>query len=64
MSISDEKVAQLEKIAKKLRLDIVMMIGAGKPGHLGGSCSIADIVAVNSRCQRARKIRYDTGESK
>jgi len=46
MSISDEKVAELEKIAKKLRYDIVMMIGAGKPGHLGGSCSIAEIIAV------------------
>ena len=46
MPIFDEEVAQLEKIAKKLRLDIVMMIGAGKPGHLGGSCSIAEIVAV------------------
>lgn len=46
MSISDEKVAELEKIAKKLRYDIVLMIGAGKPGHLGGSCSIAEIVAA------------------
>jgi transketolase len=46
MPISAEKIANLEKIAKKLRYDIVMMIGAGKPGHLGGSCSIADIVAV------------------
>jgi len=46
MSITDEKVAELEKIAKKLRYDIVMMIGAGKPGHLGGSCSIAEIVAA------------------
>jgi len=46
MSISDEKAAELEKIAKKLRYDIVLMIGAGKPGHLGGSCSIAEIVAV------------------
>ncbi|UCF43826.1 MAG: transketolase [Planctomycetota bacterium] len=46
MSISDEKLAELEKIAKKLRYDIVMMIGAGKPGHLGGSCSIAEIVAA------------------
>jgi transketolase len=46
MSISDEKVAELEKTAKKLRYDIVMMIGAGKPGHLGGSCSIAEIIAV------------------
>jgi len=46
MAISADKIAELEKIAKKLRYDIVMMIGAGKPGHLGGSCSIADIVAV------------------
>jgi transketolase len=46
MSISDAKVAELEKIAKKLRYNIVMMIGAGKPGHLGGSCSIAEIVAA------------------
>ncbi len=46
MSIPDEKVAELEKIAKRLRYDIVMMIGAGKPGHLGGSCSIAEIVAA------------------
>jgi transketolase len=46
MSISAEKKAELERTARKLRYDIVMMIGAGKPGHLGGSCSIADIVAV------------------
>lgn len=46
MSVSAEQVAKLEKAAKRLRYDIVMMIGAGKPGHLGGSCSIADIVAV------------------
>jgi len=46
MSLSAEQVAKLEKAAKRLRYDIVMMIGAGKPGHLGGSCSIADIVAV------------------
>jgi len=46
MSIPDRKVAELEKIAKKLRYDIVIMIGAGKPGHLGGSCSIAELVAV------------------
>ncbi len=46
MPISDEKVKELEKIAKKLRFDIVTMIGSGKPGHLGGSCSIAEIIAV------------------
>ncbi len=39
-------IAELEKKARKLRLLIVKMIGAGKPGHLGGSCSIADVVAV------------------
>ena len=46
MSISDEKVVELEKTAKRLRYDIVIMIGADKPGHLGGSCSIAEIVAA------------------
>jgi transketolase len=46
MTISAKKITELEKIAKRIRYDIVMMIGAGKPGHLGGSCSIADIVAV------------------
>jgi transketolase len=39
-------VEQLESIAKDLRRDIVQMIGYGKTGHLGGSCSIADIVTV------------------
>jgi transketolase len=46
MPVSTNKIAELEKVARKLRYDIVMMIGAGKPGHLGGSCSIADIAAV------------------
>jgi transketolase len=46
MSLSAEQAAKLEKTAKKLRYNIVTMIGSGKPGHLGGSCSIADIVAV------------------
>jgi transketolase len=44
--VSAEQVAKLQNAAKKLRYDIVLMIGAGKPGHLGGSCSIADIMAV------------------
>lgn len=45
-NISSDKVAALEQIANKLRLEIVKMIGVGKTGHLGGSCSIAEIVAV------------------
>lgn len=32
--------------AKEIRKDIVTMIGVGKAGHLGGSCSLADIVTV------------------
>ncbi len=39
-------IEQLEHIAKKIRLNIVKMIGPGKAGHLGGSCSMADVAAV------------------
>ena len=46
MALSAERRAELQEVARRLRYDIVTMIGAGKPGHLGGSCSIADIVAV------------------
>jgi len=46
MSLTKKQITELEKKAKKLRYNIVTMIGAGKPGHLGGSCSIADIFSV------------------
>ncbi len=39
-------VAELEKIACTLRLDVIRMVGVGQKGHLGGSCSLAEIVAV------------------
>jgi transketolase len=39
-------IAELEKKARSLRLDIIKMIGVGQKGHLGGSCSLAEIVAV------------------
>lgn len=39
-------VDQLVSIARTIRRDIVEMIGYGKTGHLGGACSIADIVTV------------------
>lgn len=37
---------ELKKIARKIRYDIVKMIGTEKTGHLGGSCSIADIITA------------------
>lgn len=40
-----EKQALIER-AREIRKDIVTMIGVGKAGHLGGSCSLADIVSV------------------
>lgn len=33
-------------MARKIRLDIVRMVGVGQKGHLGGSCSIADVVTA------------------
>jgi transketolase len=37
---------QLKDIARKLRLNVVRMIGPDTAGHFGGSCSLAEIVAV------------------
>ena len=39
-------IRELEDMAKEMRLNIVKMIGVGKTGHIGGSCSIADVVTV------------------
>jgi transketolase len=39
-------VSALERTARKLREHVVRMIGVGKAGHLGGSCSLAEIVAT------------------
>jgi transketolase len=39
-------IPELEKKARALRLNIVKMIGVGQKGHLGGSFSLAEIVAV------------------
>ncbi|MGB9681569.1 MAG: transketolase [bacterium] len=44
--VSNEIVEHIEKMALKIRLDILEMIGIGKVGHLGGSSSCADIVAT------------------
>ncbi len=53
-------VKRLEEIAKKLRYDIVRMIGCGNTGHYGGACSLADIVAV----LYFYKMKHDPGNPK
>lgn len=40
-----EEIRRIQKIACDLRADVVRMIGVGKAGHLGGSCSLAEIAA-------------------
>jgi transketolase len=42
----DQTVARLRRTAAQLRLDVLRMIGYGKAGHLGGSYSLAEIVAT------------------
>jgi len=44
--VMPEEIRRIEKIACDLRADVVRMIGVGKAGHLGGSCSLAEIVAA------------------
>jgi len=39
-------IEDLERIARKIRLHIVRMMGVGQKGHLGGSCSMADVVTA------------------
>jgi transketolase len=44
--VGKEKMTELRHLAAKMRRDIILMVGIGQPGHIGGSCSSADIVAV------------------
>ncbi|MGO9323198.1 MAG: transketolase [Terracidiphilus sp.] len=41
-----DEIQRIKKVAWDLRADIVKMIGVGKAGHLGGSCSLAETVAA------------------
>ncbi len=50
-------IEELKKKAKEIRLNIVNMVGPDKTGHFGGSCSIADVVAV----LYFQKMRHDPG---
>lgn len=46
MECTEKKINELKIRAIDIRDDILDMIPAGKVGHLGGSCSIADITAA------------------
>jgi transketolase len=52
-----ETILTLQMKGLQLRLDLLEMIGVGKPGHLGGSCSLAEIVSV----LYFHKMRFDPG---
>jgi len=42
----EKVISELEQKARLLRINIVKMVGVGQKGHLGGSCSLAEIVAA------------------
>ena len=44
--VDRNEIRRLAAIAVRLRRNVVEMIGIGKAGHLGGSCSLAEIVAA------------------
>jgi transketolase len=44
--VSESTVRELKGIALKLRRDVIEMIGIGNAGHLGGSASLAETMAV------------------
>ena len=46
MKERNERLLEIRRRACDLRLDVVRMIGVGKAGHLGGSCSLAEITAA------------------
>lgn len=46
MQYSEELIRDLERKAQTLRKDVIISIGVGVAGHVGGSCSSADVVAA------------------
>lgn len=44
--LNETEAIRLKKIALSLRKDLIEMIGIGKAGHLGGSSSLAETIAV------------------
>jgi transketolase len=44
--INQEQQRSIEDLAWKIRYDVIEMTGVGKAGHIGGSCSAAEIVSA------------------
>jgi transketolase len=44
--IAKNKLQEIRHLAARMRRDIILMVGVGQPGHIGGSCSSAEIVAT------------------
>lgn len=44
--IDKQKLREIRHLAARMRRDIILMVGVGQPGHIGGSCSSAEIVAT------------------
>ena len=73
--MTPEKELEIRKLATKIRRDVVEMLGGeGHVGHLGGSCSSADIVATlyghrmrhdpkNPRWEGRDKLLYSKGHA-
>jgi len=50
-----DDIKQIERKARHLRQNILTMVGVGQKGHLGGSCSMADVVA----CLYFARMKHD-----
>jgi len=53
-------IRRLERLALQLRFDLLEMLGVGKAGHLGGSSSMAEMVA----CLYFQAMRYNSRDPK
>ena len=56
--VNDDKLAELEAMAREMRYHIVRMMGADKPHHFGGSLSIVEMVTA----LYFYKMRYDPAD--
>ena len=46
MRYSAELIEKLDQTAKRIRRNMVVSVGVGVAGHIGGSCSAADLVTA------------------